>query len=226
MVKRVPRWESELWSYVSSGDGEHCSLYSYCPGRQQGGWCMGDYMERVKRLTDYGGFNPASCDFVACGTGCRMAQMVAMLAQGYVERAGVRHPPVPTELISLVDDHHIIEIRPLPLKAYHGAIWRLKDRWIIQVKENDSPATQRFAIFHEAFHILAHCKTSPVFRKRGVVQGSFNELLADAFAANVLAPAEWVRQKWAEVRDLDRMAGIFNVPKSVMCIRLKYLGLT
>jgi len=60
----------------------------------------------------------------------------------------------------------------------------------------------------------------PVFRKRGTKGGSFNELLADYFAICILMP-----KKWAEVKDLDRMAEIFDVPKAVMCIRLKRLGL-
>jgi hypothetical protein len=38
-------------------------------------------------------------------------------------------------------------------------------------------------------------------------------------------PREWVVEKWAEVKDLGRMAEIFVVPKSAMCIRLRQLGL-
>jgi len=38
-------------------------------------------------------------------------------------------------------------------------------------------------------------------------------------------PREWVEEKWAEVKDLDRMAKIFAVPKSAMCIKLRQLGL-
>jgi len=64
-----------------------------------------------------------------------------------------------------------------------------------------------------------------VFRKRGTIVGSFNELLADYFASCILMPREWVKEKWAEVKDLDRMAEIFAVPKSAMCIRLRRLGL-
>jgi len=83
----------------------------------------------------------------------------------------------------------------------------------------------RFTIFHEAFHILAHCRTSPVFRKRGSIVGSFNEFLADYFALCILMPREWVAEKWAEVKDLDQMAKIFSVSKSAMCIRLRQMGL-
>ena len=50
-------------------------------------------------------------------------------------------------------------------------------------------------------------------------------LLADYFATCILMPKEWVTEKWVEVMDLDRMAEIFDAPKSAMCIRLKRLGL-
>jgi hypothetical protein len=33
---------------------------------------------------------------------------------------------VPTKLISLADENNVVEIHQLSLKAYHGAIWRLK----------------------------------------------------------------------------------------------------
>jgi len=64
-----------------------------------------------------------------------------------------------------------------------------------------------------------------MFRKRGSIFGSFNEWLADHFSGCVLMPRKWVEEKWAEVEDLDRMAEIFAVPKSAMCIKLKQLGL-
>ena len=87
---------------------------------------------------------------------------------------------------------------------------------------------QRFTLFHEVFHILAHCKATPVFKKRGTEVnkgGSFNELLADYFAACILMPREWVREKWAEVKDLDSMTKIFEIPKPIMWIKLRQLGL-
>ena len=64
-----------------------------------------------------------------------------------------------------------------------------------------------------------------MFKKRGLEQGSFNELLADYFATCIMAPRGWVVEKWAGVKDLDQMAKIFAVPKSVMCVRLTQLGL-
>lgn len=154
-----------------------------------------------------------------------MIQMVEMLAQECIKRGKVRCPPVPTELALLVDKQHTIETHLLSLRSYHGAIWYLRGKWIVQLKKDDTRATQRFTLFHEAFHILAHCKTTPVFKKRGTEEGSFNELLADGFANFVMMPRKWVKEKWAEVRDPNQMAGILGVTKPAMCIRLKRLSL-
>ena len=153
--------------------------------------------------------------------------MVEMLAQKYLKEGGVRCPPVPTELVSLADEQYRIEVRLVPLMAYHGAIWHLKDGWIIQLNENDPTPVRRFTEFHEAFHILAHRKASPVFRKRGpsAKAGHFNELLAEQFATCILMPEKLVRENWEESNDLSKIAETFDVPKSVACVRLKLLNL-
>ena len=233
--RKIPRWEAELWSYISSGDGMCCSLYDQCQLRKRGGWCPDDNKERLNRLLDERQFNLQSYDFIeseAKGL-CRLCQLVEKLAQKYLEKyfedylemRAVCRPPLPIGLVTLFDKQHFVEVHQLPLKVYHGAIWHPKNEWIIQLKDGDTSAIKRFTLFHEAFHILAHCRTTPVFRKRGAIQGSFNELLADYFATCILTPREWVKEKWAEIKDLDRMAEIFDVPKPAMGIRLRRLGL-
>ncbi|MDH5695995.1 MAG: ImmA/IrrE family metallo-endopeptidase [Dehalococcoidia bacterium] len=226
-MDQVPKWEAELWSYISSGDGMHCPIYDHCQSKKRGAWCPDKNKERLNRLFDKKQFNLHGYDFIeseAKGLG-RIFRLVEMLAQECLKGGEVRCPPVPTGLVTLFDKRHSIEVRQVSLKVYHGAIWYQNDDWVIQIKGSDAPATQRFSIFHEAFHILAHSRTTPVFRKRGAIVGSFNELLADHFAGCVLMPRQWVKEKWAEVGDLDRMAEIFNVPKSAMCIKLRQLGL-
>jgi len=227
MAGKIPRWESELWSYVSSGDGMRCPLYSHCQVRQKGGWCPDDNKKRLSLFLNERQFNLSNYDFIQSEAKgfCRPFQLVEMLTQRYLKMRGVHSPPAPTDIISLADEQRPVEIRLLPLKVYHGAIWRLREAWIIQLKDDATSASRRFTLFHEAFHILAHCRTTPVFRKRGTKEGSFNELLADHFAMCTLMPGEWVKEKWAEAKDLDRMAEIFDVPRSAMCIKLRQLGL-
>jgi len=226
-VEKIPKWEAELWSYVSGGDGIRCPLYSRRLVTKRCDWCPDEYRERLNQLLDERKFSLCNYDFIEAEVGkqCRLGQLVERLAQKYLKMGNVRCPPVSTGLVMLFDQQHTVEVRQLPLKAYHGAIWSQKDGWVVQLKDSDASATKRFSLFHEAFHILAHSRTSPVFRKRGSIIGSFNEMLADYFAVCMLMPREWIRQKGAEVKDLDRLAEIFAVPKSAMCIRLRQLGL-
>lgn len=226
MAEKIPGWEAELWSYVGSGDGIHCPIYSGCEVRRGGGWCPADNATCLNRLRDSTQFDPGDYDFIQSGRPGRVFELVEMLARDYLDRAAGPRPPVPAKLVSQADEQHTIEIRLVPLSAYHGAIWRLDKGWIIQLNGNDTSSARRFTLFHEVFHILAHCKTTPVFRKRGGEGGCFNELLADYFATCVLMPREWVKEKWVEVNDLKRMAEIFGVQRSAMCFRLKQMGLT
>ena len=227
MLAKISRWEVELWSYVSVGDGIRCPLHGRCQIKKRGGWCPDENRERLNRLLDERRFDLHSYDFIKSEgkKRCRITQLLERAARTCLKMGKLCCPPVSTELVTLFDQQHRIEIRQLPLKAYHGAIWSQKDEWVIQVKGSDAAPTMRFTVFHEAFHILAHCRTSPVFRKRGSIIGSFNEWLADHFAMCVLLPRDWVAEKWAEVKDLDRMVEIFVVPKSAMCVRLRQLGL-
>ena len=204
-----------------------CPIYSHCQDRLSGGWCPSDNLNYIARLLDDKQFAISEYDFMGESGECgRVFQLVERLAQKYLQRAGVHCPPVPIELIHLADKQHPIEVRLLPLKIYHGAVWHLKGRWIIQLNRNDTPVSRRFALFHEAFHILAHHRApTVVFKKRECGEGSFNELLADYFAGSILMPEEWVSKKWAVGEDLDGMAKIFDVPKPVMWLRLREMGL-
>ena len=226
-MPKVPSWEIELWSYLGSGDGKSCPLSSSYQRKRRGTWCPDENKEKINCLNDEREFNFHSHDFIGSEAEgiCRLSQLVERLAQRYLKATEVCCPPLPSGIVSLADPQRCIEIHTLPLKSYHGAIWRLNDRWVVQLKDDDTSAEKRFTLFHETFHILAHRSGTPVFKKRRLEQGSFNELLADHFASCILMPREWVKEKWAENKDLDRIAEIFAVPKSVMYMRLRHLGL-
>ena len=199
-------------------------MYSHCRIRQRGGWCPDDNKERLALMDDRKRFNITDYNFIQRVEFSVIFKLVERLAQNWLKREKVCCPPVPIELVLRADEERPVEIRQLPLRSCHGALWRLSDGWIIQLRGDDSPAAQRYTLFHEAFHILAHRKATPVFSKRGTAKGTFNELLANYFAACMLMPTAWLEEKWAEVNDLDRITKIFQVPKSSACIRLKCLG--
>lgn len=226
MVKKLLNWESQLWSYLTTGNGMHCPLLNYCTSKLRSDGCADANRKKLSELiASDGQFDPDQFDRVKfCGDG--VMPYVERLAEQQLRRCKVTDIPVPTDLVQLVDEGHPIEVRPLDLRAYCAATWRLQDCWVIQVPDTAPPSHTRFALFHEAFHIIAHnhCH-SPVFSKRGENQGAFNELLADYFAMCILMPRQQTREKWVEIKDVQEMADTFEVPKSTMWLRLREMEL-
>ena len=233
MKAAASKGETELWRYMSLGDGIKCPIYESCRLRLHRVRCICDNEEYYQALSEFvdgtADFSdPASIEFefYKCPGGGRIFKLVRSLANRYPAEARIDRPPVPTTLITQAYDNLPIEVRQLPLKAYHGAVWRLSDCWIVQLSSNDTPARQRFTLYHEIFHILAHCKATPVFKKVASRRdGSFNELLADHFSAVILMPKEWIMKIWPEVKDIRQMAAIFDVPQPVMWLAIKSLHL-
>ena len=228
MRENAVTWENELWHYISAGDGDTCPIYDHCDLRRGGHWCIMDHREYMGDLGYL--INNDIIDsqrgevlrFIRPG---RIFILVEMLAQKYLEIGRINSPPVSESLIKLIGWPEKVEVRQVPLTAYHGALWYLDDSWVIQLNKNDTHAVRRLTLFHEAFHILAHSCSTPVFRKISNSKGSFNELLAEYFTYNILMPERWVRERWAQVQDPDIMAEIFNVPKNVMLTVLGSLSL-
>ena len=216
------RWETEFWSYLSAGDGTNCPIFDACKLRIEGFACScpsfgNDWME-------------LSCiDSISGCTGaarrCRLSKLLSLLTRKCLKEGEVRAAPVPESLIYLMDKDCAIEIRYLPMKTYGGAVWKVKDSWIVYLNSNESVERQRLSVFHEAFHILAHCQATPVFKKPGEARGSFNEMLADNFALHLLMPEDWVRDRWLNSRSVAAVAREFNVTEKAVGARLKTLGL-
>ncbi|UCB42919.1 MAG: ImmA/IrrE family metallo-endopeptidase [Dehalococcoidales bacterium] len=226
MARKLPKWEEQLWSYLTTGNGMRCPLLNCCTSMLRSEWCADTNLTKLNLLiASDGQFDPDSFDRIRpCGEG--VMPYVERLAEQQLRRGKVAAIPVPTDLVQLAGEGHPVEVRPLDLRACYAATWRLQDGWVIQIPDTASPSHNRFALFHEAFHIIAHSRCqSPVFSKRGANQGSFNELLADYFAICVLMPREQVREKWVEAKDLKKMADTFEVPKSTMWLRLREMDL-
>ena len=221
-------WESQLWRYISSGDGDNCPIYDYCNLRKGGHWCIVDhneYIDDMGYVINNNLINLQRGDVFKSLRSCKIFSLVEKLAQKHLEIGEYESPPVFDSLIESIGWPDEVEVRLVPLSAYHGALWHIDDSWIIQLNKNDNHSVRRLTLFHEAFHIMAHCYSTPVFRKIDSSKGSFNELLAEYFTYNILMPENWVREKWAQVQDVNKMVEIFNVPKSAMITTLRSLSL-
>ncbi len=79
--RKVPKWESELWDYLSSGEGEWCPIYSRCQTRLSGGWCPSDNLGYIAQLLDDKQFNIRKYDFMGESGECGgVFQLVERLA--------------------------------------------------------------------------------------------------------------------------------------------------
>ncbi|OGO24947.1 MAG: hypothetical protein A2144_08800 [Chloroflexi bacterium RBG_16_50_9] len=235
MGAKVSKWEAELWHYISLGDSKRCPLYDYCQTGQNGVGCFHGETEnrdihRIHRFIDSDEIDFSKNEnihikFPSCQRSAKIFGLVSKLALKYRGRKWLNSLPVPDNLVLLADDNLPIEIRRVPLRANHGAVWRLSDCWMIHLNKNDPPARQRFTLYHEVFHILSHCHAFSVFKRTVSTEVYYNEILADHFATNVLLPQKSVAARWAEINDVNEMAAIFDVPESVMYIGLKIMRL-
>ncbi len=233
MKGRNEDWESELWSYITLGDGIICPLSNSCKLDKKEVRCFNETKEYNKKLyrfvdsdeLDYSILDSSEQRFPKCIIRGKIFNLVAKLAFKYLNERWNKSIPVPSNLVLESCDNIPIEVRHVPLRVHHGAIWRLDDCWLIHLNSKDSSARQRYTLYHEIFHIMAHCQGTPVFKKARVEEVYFNEVLADHFASNILLPPEAVKAKWADTKDVSHMAVIFDVPKPIMFMALQNRGL-
>ena len=234
MRERNEKWEVELWSYLNNGDGLHCPLYKTCEIRKKrGNICLSSNIEFANRLHEFldddyinKSFNFNHSNIPLCMGSAEIFKLVRKLAYSLHDNYKVDQLPVPVDLITSTQDKLPIEVRLVPLKVYHGAVWRLKNSWVIHLNSKDTSARRRFTFYHEMFHVLAHCECRPVFKKSpDKMDGIFNELLADHFSACMLVPEHLMKSKWQESKDVRKLAAVFDVPEPVMYLGLKFMRL-
>jgi hypothetical protein len=154
----------------------------------------------------------------------RDLERVERLADELLECGGVYRPPTPTNLIGFVDlvKPVLIRERTLDSRRLSGVLEPHSDRWEIVVNSAASRAMQRFAVFHEGFHILQRTGALQTDRDRAP---EYSEWLANQFAARVLMPRRWVVELAPKARNARHLAGIFYVSEKAMSRRLGELNL-
>lgn len=150
-----------------------------------------------------------------CDKPCELLQHVEGQANDFLTVAGINEPPVPLELIQTFDPLRRVEIRCLPLRAHHGAVWLLDDEWVLHLNANQPLPMKRYVAFHEGYHIVCH--VSAMYETE-TADGCrpFTEATADYFAASVLMPRKWVKSYWPRVHSVAKMAELFQAPESAV----------
>lgn len=132
------------------------------------------------------------------------------------------------------------EIRHVSLQSdVSGILFRGDGRKVIAVNESHSLLRQRFTIAHELGHLALHkgveVHVDQIFRinlrdSRSATAEDVEEVEANAFAANLLMPAQWIRQDVAgEPLDLENeervhtLAERYQVSTQAMIVRLASL---
>ena len=151
--------------------------------------------------------------------------------------ADLSQPPVDLARIAAGLD---VEIRPFDLGAdVSGILYRDGARRVIVVNQKHSKVRQRFTIAHELGHLMLH-RGEPVhvdegFRvnlrdPRSATAEEVEEIEANAFAANLLMPAAWLRADIerdhldpSDEEALNRLAQRYEVSLHAMALRLASL---
>lgn len=152
--------------------------------------------------------------------------------------AGLTCPPVdPAAIASNLG----AEVRLFDLEAdVSGVLYREADRRVIVVNKQQSLVRQRFTIAHEIGHLILHSGNAvhvdEGFRinlrdPRAATAEEVEEIEANAFAANLLMPAAWVRRDVEDNRldpsDEDALALLaerYGVSLHAMALRLASLS--
>ena len=198
----------ELQNFLRTGDGMRCPEWGRCEWAAGGGWCLESSKVYVERLLSI-----------------LMSTPVESVAESLLETAGVQHAPVSSLIAKYADEQCPVEVRVLPLMRRRGAVWRLKDAWVIQLRAADLFYVRRFILFHEIFHVLVDDYSCLPCRRVINAPVSFNEVLADLFASYALVPTDLLERQWQGAGFSHLLARLFDVPDQVVCIRLRQVGL-
>ncbi len=147
-------------------------------------------------------------------------------------------PPVDVEAIA---GQLGISIRKMSLEAdVSGILYREDDKKIIVVNENHPVVRQRFTIAHEIGHLLLHAgdavHVDQEFRinlrdQRSATAENIEEIEANAFAANLLMPASWLRREMStesvdliDDGEIQSLADRYGVSAQAMILRLSNIS--
>lgn len=141
----------------------------------------------------------------------------------------ITQAPIPVE--ELVEFEGLGLIRTQFEDGAIAGVINLEKKYLL-INANDSLTRQRFTIAHELGHWILHKEfmqlnkdMAVLYRKPlGEAESDAFEREANCFAANLLVPEEMLREAIKSGYDEASLASRFNVSRSVIGYRCKYLG--
>lgn len=143
------------------------------------------------------------------------------LARALLKRYKISEPPVPDSLVEAAPGVQV-KLTHLPVGAA-GTLFREPPFGSIIWLEGSFNRRRRFALFHHIGHLLMHPETLYCSLLDSSEAPAESE--ADAFAAEILMPEEWLRRD-AAVAGVKELAERYMVTRRRMRTRLRELGLS
>jgi len=158
---------------------------------------------------------------------------IARLTQELLAQAKVTKPPVPVDHVAHAAGFRLIKEH---LDSDFSGFYVMRaGKPTIGINIFHPPVRQRFTIAHELGHALLHADDhyDREFRRdpNSATATDPSEMDANAFAASLLMPAEWITERWAKATDLldndwvVKTAREFGVSTQSLLYRVENLGL-
>lgn len=133
----------------------------------------------------------------------------------------------------------ILSTDTLPEEVMGAILYRSDaNKYVVYISNTRTKAQQHFTTAHELGHYMLHGELlkgveghvdrhdmEVMFDKERPDITSENEKEANGFALELLTPKEDVKKAWRKIKSIEGCAEIFNVPPSIMAVRLEKLGL-
>ena len=130
--------------------------------------------------------------------------------------------------VKAVAEHYGLAVDAYPFKTITGCLVNLGpgQGHAIGVNRRHNRGRRRFTVAHELYHYLAHRQLIPVLACSGSSGQNTRtqEIEANAFAAELLAPEPLVRDYWQRYGKVPKLAEEFGLSVQAMRARVEELG--
>jgi len=155
------------------------------------------------------------------------------IVQDLLRKHAITSPPVPVHDIAK-SEGTTVDVHKFN-KEISGLLLRTGDRAIIAVEKTQTPTRQRFTVAHELGHLLLHngeeLRVDTQFKlnmrsPQSSTAEDIEEIDANAFAASLLMPQNFLRKDVADFLDIDDARQVlalskrYQVSAQAMTIRL------